>query len=783
MIYKRFYIGMALKAAIVSGAVLGSAQALPVFAEEPSQEVVEEPSIPAEENPENIIETTDNPPKEERTTSQEQISEPPENQPEPGRSEVNDKEPGNVVSSESVSEEPKNTQAIEDYRILDSEHSLTLEGDVRVNFYMLLSDDLATKEGAGVEFTVDKETTFVPTSAALLKEWNGQLYHRFTRNISSVQMTLPVKARFLLPDGTSIHEETYSAMQYAEEMFADENLDPDLDSLIKSMLNFGSHAQTYFDKNTEIRADASLSEIDKEIPAITPEQVQAYAAIKTGTLEGLRFVGSTLVLNSTTTIRHYFTVDPGRHIDEFTFRYGHEVLTPVEKAGMYYVAIENITSKNLDTPYTIQVGDYSIQYNALSYVYDTLKDERAPETLKELVRSLYVYNQRAKKYFETFDESLKKFLYRYEKNGVLDISKYDLTYREVNEKIKEITDHDKTLNMFVIMVNKGYPKEKDMSDLATTIRMMHTGQSNDIYMDYDLIAPVNKKIDEIVGGVNQKWSDFEKALYVHDWICLNAKYDGLGPNSHNIAGTLLDGRGVCQSFTYAAETILYRLGIPTVQIDGNGHTFLEVCLDGEWYMMDITVDNNGGLGSFHHICTFVSRDKYFASTSRDASKFQRGGGGVAEGSLATNPRYETVGDEIGLYQENMWKYEEGAFQYYDGYWYNGTQKYGKYDPRVGKYVISNEVWVYQYDKDTKEFKSVGVGLPGVTWLDTYRGLYIVEDTAITRTDDSFVKIDLKTGQAATLLKVKGMIKDYFVDHAGVVNYRIEGDSTVYTTKL
>lgn len=53
------------------------------------------------------------------------------------------------------------------------------------------------------------------------------------------------------------------------------------------------------------------------------------------------------------------------------------------------------------------------------------------------------------------DKHLKQFLYRYERNGTLDVSQFDMTYKEANEKIKRLTYHDKTFEFFVIQVNEG----------------------------------------------------------------------------------------------------------------------------------------------------------------------------------------------------------------------------------------------------------------------------------------------------------------------------------------
>lgn len=395
----------------------------------------------------------------------------------------------------------------------------------------------------------------------------------------------------------------------------------------------------------------------------------------------------------------------------------------------------------------------------------TSTEEKEPEPVKEE---------------DPLTKTIKEFLYKYDIQNALDVSKFNRSYADILGIVKQTTTHDETFNIFSVIVNDGRIQKDASTDIAKTVKLILPSKYKE---QYDLLPAVNQKIDEILNSIHSEWSDFEKALYVYDWICLNSNYKESASNAHFLSGTLLSGEAVCQSFTYTFNTIMHRLGIATEKAYGPNHVISEVCLDGEWYMMDITHGNSFDLGGASHLYTFTSQSRMVKLTSIDLSRYTLSYSKDMTDDLATNTRYETYGKRIGLYQKNMWTQENGAFQYYNGYWYNGAQKYGKYDPRTGKYVISNEVWVYQYDKDTKEFKSVDVGLPGVTWKDTYRGLYIVGDTALTRTDNTFVKIDLKTGKATTLLKVTGTIKDYSTDYTGIIKYRLTGSDAVCTCKL
>lgn len=87
-------------------------------------------------------------------------------------------------------------------------------------------------------------------------------------------------------------------------------------------------------------------------------------------------------------------------------------------------------------------------------------------------------------------------------------------------------------------------------------------------------------------------TDFEKALWLHDWIIDHADYD----NSYSYCsaeGVLARGAGTCESYHRAYVKLLNKVGIETGRIEGNGHVWTAVKMDGEWYQIDSTWDDMG----------------------------------------------------------------------------------------------------------------------------------------------------------------------------------------------
>ncbi len=84
-------------------------------------------------------------------------------------------------------------------------------------------------------------------------------------------------------------------------------------------------------------------------------------------------------------------------------------------------------------------------------------------------------------------------------------------------------------------------------------------------------------------------TDYEKALWCHDWILNKCRYDYnfyyCGPE-----GALARGIGTCEAYHRAYVLLLNAVGLETGRMEGNGHVWTAVKMDGEWYQVDLTWD-------------------------------------------------------------------------------------------------------------------------------------------------------------------------------------------------
>lgn len=271
-------------------------------------------------------------------------------------------------------------------------YSVSLGGDIAVNFFITLDDAISKDADAKVVFTLPnnkKQTVYVKDA-----EVTDEGCYVFTCEVNALQMTETVNAQ-IVATGYESELYSYSVIEYAEDLLkkvAEGNAEyADAAPLVKAMLNYGANAQIYFDYNTENLANSILSDEDKVLDDV---KLNAYMPKITGKEEGVRNHGVSLTLNSETELNIYFVIDNEENIPEFFVNGEHATL---EKAGEYYrIKIADIPAQNLDKEYVVTVGGLTVKYSAMSYGYMAMFTQS--DTVKNVIRALYAYNQAANAY-------------------------------------------------------------------------------------------------------------------------------------------------------------------------------------------------------------------------------------------------------------------------------------------------------------------------------------------------------------------------------------------------
>jgi len=171
----------------------------------------------------------------------------------------------------------------------------------------------------------------------------------------------------------------------------------------------------------------------------------------------------------------------------------------------------------------------------------------------------------------------------------------------------------------------GYCSDK-ISEYKITL-----GTTCDITLVPDMRRRFESEVEKIVATANAEYSsDYEKALYVHDYLVNICVYDEVAAEKYEIGGeniatlantpygALCSRKAVCDGYAKAYMLILNRLGIECGIITGTAgnvtsgrgpHAWNYMKLEDGYYLVDVTWDDPCGYG------TDVLRHDYFCISS------------------------------------------------------------------------------------------------------------------------------------------------------------------------
>ena len=290
-------------------------------------------------------------------------------------------------------------------------YTLSLDGDIGVNFYMELSDQvIADKDSAYMMFTIPYKgpsgTEIMRVCDADTKEMKGKTYYIFMCRVAAKDMTGTIKAQII--DGEKNGTEySYSAKEYADYLLAhpeNEEFAAAAD-LVKKMLNYGAYAQIYFSDEPlpeEELANYGLSDEDKALGDVSITPPETSLNLPAGvTLEGI-----TLALKSQTSLSLYFKSENNH---ELTFSCGDMTGVKEETGGYQIARIRDIPAKCLKDSFTLTVtagaNSGTAKYSPMNYCSGVLqkaveKPEESDPKLVNVVKALYNYSQAANRYFK-----------------------------------------------------------------------------------------------------------------------------------------------------------------------------------------------------------------------------------------------------------------------------------------------------------------------------------------------------------------------------------------------
>ena len=284
-------------------------------------------------------------------------------------------------------------------------YSLSLTGNIGVNFYMELSNKIIADKDAYMQFTLPNGTiTKVLVSEAQTNTTINaeKTYYRFPCEVASYEMTQDIKAQMFDGNGKCGKEYTYTVRDYAQYLIDHVDLYQDAYPFAVAMLNYGACSQKYFNKAVDELANKYLNDDELEIPDRFEGYIDNFVANKAENKVLGQFAGLSMVLKSETTLNIFYEPKEGIDVSKLNFIVDGKEITPVKRGQYYILSLENIKANELGNSKKFTVTDgtntLSGDYCAMMYCYQVLQAQEGTyeDALVTLVKAFSNYAYTAK---------------------------------------------------------------------------------------------------------------------------------------------------------------------------------------------------------------------------------------------------------------------------------------------------------------------------------------------------------------------------------------------------
>lgn len=266
--------------------------------------------------------------------------------------------------------------------------SLTLGGNIGVNFHVNLSDKVVQDSNAKVVITAPNAdgstdvTEEIPQSKfAAAKQKDGT--YKFTASVTARQMTKNITFKVVKGNQELVSQTT--TVRKVADGYLSGNYTEKTKTLVKTMLTYGGKMQTYKGETANL-ADDGITDVDLNSAV---EGIKAYKSAKkndTGVT-----VRPSLQLRDTTAVGFYF---PASEVSDWDFKNGEQALETSRKDDYTYVEIGGINPQNLNKNVILTVDNHgTVTYSPMDYALEMV--DNADKNLGNVVKAMYLYNQAA----------------------------------------------------------------------------------------------------------------------------------------------------------------------------------------------------------------------------------------------------------------------------------------------------------------------------------------------------------------------------------------------------
>ena len=241
---------------------------------------------------------------------------------------------------------------------------------------------------------------------------------------------------------------------------------------------------------------------------------------------------------------------------------------------------------------------------------------------------------------------------------------------------------------------------------------------------------VNSWADKVVSLTDESFTDYEYALFFHDYLATCYDYD-TNYGVYDVYGFITSGVGVCQAYTYAYMLLLEKVGIDCSFASSGemNHIWNVVKVDGEWYHVDVTWDDP--LGS---VSGKADHGNFLLSDTAMLAQENPHYGWVSP--------YECSSDK---YDDQGTDRADSSYAYLDGKWY---------------YLADKMLWETDSpdtDAGTRIADVVGMKWPvwgsdSAAYTSMYSGILAADGKIYVNSSTGFVEVNPYDGSVRTVLE-------------------------------
>lgn len=131
-----------------------------------------------------------------------------------------------------------------------------------------------------------------------------------------------------------------------------------------------------------------------------------------------------------------------------------------------------------------------------------------------------------------------------------------------------------------------------------------SGMVSDLMLTYNMTGnglvsakqEFNDAVNDVVGGISNDMNEYDREKLIHDRLADRIEYVADAANAHNAYGGLVEGEAVCDGYARAFQYALYKVGIQSTTVAGEGktssgsggHAWNLVRIDGNYYYTDLS---------------------------------------------------------------------------------------------------------------------------------------------------------------------------------------------------